>query len=49
MPSFVAFFPDSGGSELFSQRPAYGGDVQEGRVERSVGAGYVGHPSGVLA
>jgi hypothetical protein len=35
-------------SELLSQRPVYGGDVQEGRVKRCVGAGYVSHPCSVF-
>lgn len=45
---FVAFPYRTPASELFSQRAVHGGDVQEGRVKRSIGAGYVGHSCGVF-
>lgn len=42
------FLPGLLESELLSQRPVHGGDVEEGRVKRRIGAGYVGHPCGVF-
>jgi hypothetical protein len=45
MPAGVrGVFSQNGESELLSQRPVHGRDVQEGRVKRRVGADYVGHP-----
>ena len=43
-PSLTAFFPGLRTSELLSQHPVHGGNVEEGGVKRRIGTGDVGDP-----